>query len=97
MVITDGIEGIAGSTVWLHYDVGADVLYVRPADHREREAVGKETDDGDILLRDARTDRPNGLTSINWWKRFRGGPLPDSLTAIQEHIEPLAGRVLSAV
>lgn len=97
MVITDGIKGAVDSMVWFHHDVWADVLYVRLADHREREAVGEETENGDILLRDARMDRPIGLTSINWWKRFRGRPLPDSLTAIQEHIEPLAGRVLSAV
>lgn len=60
---------------------------------RSTNAVGEETDDGLILLRDAQTDAPIGLTVVNWWQRFGRGPLPDSIGELQRQIEPWAGKL----
>lgn len=80
MVKTDAIEGTIDQLLWFHYDLASDVLYLRLANHRERNALGEETDDGFILLRDEQTDEPIGLTIVNWWKRFGQGGLPDSMS-----------------
>jgi hypothetical protein len=94
MVATvDTLEGQIGQTLWYHYDVGNDVLYLRLVSFRDVNAIGEETDDGIILLRDEATDAVVGLTIVNWWKRFGSGNLPDSISAIQERIAPLAGRL----
>ena len=93
MVAIDTLEGTIDGILWYHYDVTSDVLYLRLTSHRDREAVGEETDSGFILLRDAETDEPVGLTVVNWWERFGGGPLPDSISEIQMHIEPWAKRI----
>ncbi|NJL31183.1 MAG: hypothetical protein HC898_05875 [Phycisphaerales bacterium] len=79
-------------TVWFHYDLTADVLYLRQADARHDPAVGEETVDGLLLLRRESDDRHIGLTIINWWARFGNGALPDSLIQIEAHMQPLAGR-----
>jgi hypothetical protein len=88
----DTLEGMIG-LFWFHYDVGDDVLYLRLQSGREASAVGEETDDGFILLRDETTDQPIGLTVVNWWKRFGEGGFPDSLAQIQKKIEPWAQRL----
>ena len=88
MVAIDTLEGFIDATLWFHYDVSGDVLYLRLASERETETLGEETDDGYILHRDARTGHPVGLTIVNWWKRFGQGDLPDSLSELQRQIEP---------
>ena len=93
MVRTDAIEGIVNDTLRFHYDLFADVLYLRLVDAEGVPTIGDLTDEGDILLRDEKTDRPVGLTVISWWKRFGSGPLPDSIREIQQRIEPLALKV----
>ncbi len=93
MVITDTIEGVVDGSMWFHYDLANDVLYMRLASRREASAVGEETPDGVVLLRDAKTGEPVGLTVVNWWKRFGQGQLPDSITELQKLIEPWAKRV----
>jgi hypothetical protein len=93
MVALDTIEGIINDVLWFHYAVSDDVLYLRLNDARDIEALGEETDDGLTLLRDSATDRPVGLTIVNWWKRFGHGDLPDSLTTIERHIEPWGDRI----
>ena len=93
MVKTDAIEGIVNDTLRFHYDLFADVLYLRLVDAEGVPTIGDLTDEGDILLRDEKTDRPVGLTVISWWKRFGNGPLPDSIREIQQRIEPLALKV----
>jgi hypothetical protein len=30
---------------------------------------------------------------LSWWKRFGQGDLPDSISEIQERIEPIAARI----
>jgi hypothetical protein len=90
MVITDTLEGLIDDALWYHYDAANDVLYLRLRSKRETPALGEETDDGLILLRDEQTDQPVGLTVVNWWKRFGQGAFPDSLSEIQRRIEPWA-------
>lgn len=93
MVQTDTIEGIIDSALRFHYDMFADVLYLRLLSDEETPSYGDLTDEGDILLRDQSTDRPIGLTVVSWWKRFGHGALPDSISEIQKLIEPAAKKV----
>jgi hypothetical protein len=93
MVKTDAIEGIVDEKLRFHYDIFADVLYIRLLSAEETPTIGDLTDEGDILLRDEKTDQPVGLTVVSWWKRFGGGMLPDSISEIQQRIEPHARRV----
>jgi len=93
MVKTDAIEGIVDDALRFHYDIFADVLYLRLLSEEGRASYGDLTDDGDILLRDEKNDKPIGLTVINWWKRFGQGDLPDSISEIQRRIEPLATKI----
>ncbi|MBI4582218.1 MAG: hypothetical protein HY718_21155 [Planctomycetes bacterium] len=93
MVAIDTLEGTIDGTLWYHYDVASDVLYLRLRSHQDRDAVGEETDDGFILLRDAETQDPVGLTVVSWWERFGSGPLPDSIGEIHKWIEPWAEKL----
>jgi hypothetical protein len=93
MVAIETLEGIIDGTLWYHYDVASDVLYLRLLSERNTAAVGEETDEGFILLRDDSTDRPIGLTVVSWWKRFGDGDLPDSISTIQSRIEPWARKL----
>lgn len=93
MVEIDTLEGVIDGSLWFHYDLDSDVLYLRLASRRDADALGEETDDGLILLHDADGNDPIGLTIVNWWKRFGDGPLPDSLIEIQHRIEPWAKKL----
>ena len=93
MVTTDTLEGTINGTLSYHYDVFADVLYLRLVSEMETPTLGEENDDGLIELRDERSNRLVGITIVNWWKRFGSGPLPDSIREIQQRIEPLALKV----
>lgn len=93
MVKTDAIEGMLDDRFRFHYDLFADVLYLRLLGTEHTPTLGDLTDDGDILLRDEHTDQPVGLTIISWWKRFGQGALPDSISEIQKRIEPMASKV----
>ena len=93
MVTDDTIEGIINDTVHFHYDVFADVLYLRLLAEEGAETYADVTDESDFLLRDQTTDRPVGLTVLNWWKRFGRGALPDSRVELHAQIEPWAGKV----
>jgi hypothetical protein len=93
MVQTDTLEGIIDDTLHFHYDVFADVLYLRLLKDMETASYGDISDDGDILLRDETTNRPIGLTVVSWWKRFGNGSLPDSIAEIQRQIEPMARKI----
>lgn len=88
MAVIETLEGTVGGALWYHYDASGDVLYLRLGAHRDTTAVGEETDDGFILLRDAAGGQVIGLTVVNWWKRFGQGALPDSLREIHARIEP---------
>lgn len=93
MVTTDTIEGIIDGTISYHYDVFADVLYLRLLADMQTPSIGEENDDGDIELHDEKTARLIGLTIVSWWKRLKVGALPDSIREIQDRIEPLAKKV----
>ena len=83
MTFVDAIGGIINDTLRFHYDMFADVLYLRLLVADGAPTLGNFTDDGDILLRDQFTDRPVGLNVFNWWKRFAHGALPDSISEIR--------------
>jgi hypothetical protein len=89
----DTIEGTVGDVISFHYDVFADVLYLRLLSDMETPSLGEENDDGFIELRDERTSNLIGLTIVSWWKRFGHGSLPDSISEIQKQIEPMAKKV----
>jgi len=96
MVTIDHIEGLMSSgleTLWFHYDIASDVLYIRVAAARTVQTLAEETSDGNILLRRADNDRPAGLTVVNWWKRFGKGTRPDSIRELERSIEPWAAKV----
>lgn len=94
--VTDAIEGMIGAgaaALWFHYDITADVLYLRLASERTSETTGEETPQGVILLRRDADNKPVGLTVVDWWKRFGRGSLPDSLRELERSIEPWAARI----
>jgi hypothetical protein len=93
MVTTDTLEGIINGTTSYHYDVFADVLYLRLLTDMNTPSIGEENDDGLIELREEKTNRLIGVTIVSWWKRFGKGSLPDSISQIQQLIEPLAKKV----
>lgn len=93
MVKTDAIAGIVNDQFRFHYDIFADVLYIRLLSAEHTATYGDVTDEGDILLRDEQTDRAVGLTVVSWWKRYGAGSLPDSIREIQKRIEPLTTKM----
>lgn len=93
MVKTDAIAGIVNDQFRFHYDIAADVLYIRLLSAENTTTYGDVTDGGDILLRDEQTDCAVGLTVISWWKRYGAGTLPDSIREIQKRIEPLTTKM----
>jgi len=90
MVKTDAIEGVVDELYRFHYDLFADVLYIRLLSGEGLQTMGELNDEGDILLREESSDRAVGLTVISWWRRFGHGSLPDSIREISRQIEPLA-------
>jgi hypothetical protein len=90
MVKADAIEGTISEFYRFHYDLLADVLYIRLLADGSLATLGELTDNGDILLREESTNRAVGLTVVSWWKRFGHGSLPDSLREIARQIEPMA-------
>jgi uncharacterized protein YuzE len=93
MVKTDALEGIVDSLFRFHYDIFADVLYIRLLSAEGIATYAELTDGGDMLLRDEKSNNPVGLTVVSWWKRYGHGALPDSIVEIQKLIEPLAKKV----
>ena len=93
MVQTDTVEGTIDETLWFHYDLSSDVLYLRLASERDATTVAEETADGLLLLRRQDNDHVVGLTIVSWWKRFGRGRLPDSIHELELQIEPWARKV----
>ena len=92
-VVTETLEGNIDQSIWYHYDVANDVLYLRLLSARDEPTVAEETDDGLLLLRHETGDQVVGLTVVNWWKRFGNGGSTDSIREIERAIEPWAGRL----
>ena len=97
MVITDTVGGVIDRWLCFHYDMRDDVLYLRSAAHPETPSFGEETADGLILLRDADTDEPLGLTVVSWLKRSGRADMPDSLDALGRLIESDAKQLSARV
>ena len=57
MVTTDTLEGTINGKVSYHYDVFADVLYLRLIDQMDMPSLGEETDDGMLELRTEETNQ----------------------------------------
>jgi hypothetical protein len=93
MVKADAMEGVVNEVYRFHYDLFADVLYIRLLAVENLITIGDLTDEGDIFLREESTDCPVGLTVVSWWKRFGHGSLPDSIREIARQIEPLTKRL----
>ncbi len=93
MVRTETIEGLIDNRLRFHYDLAADVLYLRLSATSDDETYAEETADSDLLIRSEKTGAPVGLTIISWWKRFGRGELPDSLAELHQQILPWAGKV----
>ena len=93
MVTADTVEGIINDTVHFHYDVFADVLYLRLLAEEEAETYADVTDESDFLLRDQTTDRPVGLTVLNWWRRFGQGAMPNCFADLATHVEPWGKKI----
>lgn len=93
MVKVDTIEGVVDDTLWLHYDMEGDVLYLRLVSDRDAATYSEETEDGILRVRREDNDAVAGLTVINWWKRFGQGTLPDSIHALEDAIAPWAERL----
>ena len=93
MVAAETLEGLIDQTVWFHYDIPGDVLYLKLEAHRKSPTLGEDTPDDLILFRHAETDEPIGLTIVSWWERFGKGALPDSLQEIGRAIEPWASKI----
>jgi hypothetical protein len=72
----DTIEGLDNS-IWYHYDLSNDILYLRLASKRHQEAFGEETPDGFILLRDDDATII-GMTVLDYWARFGTGTLQET-------------------
>ncbi|MHC5008996.1 MAG: DUF2283 domain-containing protein [Planctomycetota bacterium] len=92
-IVTETLEGSIDRTIWYHYDVANDVLYLRLLSARDTPTVAEETDDGLLLLRCESDDRIVGLTVVNWWKRFGNGRRTDSIRELERSIEPWAARL----
>jgi hypothetical protein len=93
MVKVDAIEGTVGDSLWCHYDIANDTLYLRLAKDRNAPTYAEETPDGFLLLRREDDDQIAGLTVVSWWKRFGHGTLPDSLKELAAAIEPWADKL----
>ena len=93
MVKVDAIEGTVNDVLWYHYDIASDVLYLRVARYRDIPTIADETEDGFILLRLENAEDVVGMTVVNWWKRFGTGEFPDSISRIEQAIEPWARRL----
>ena len=93
MVKVDTIEGTVDETLWYHYDMGNDVLYLRLAAHRETPTYAEESSHGFLLNRRRDNDDVVGLTVVSWWKRFGTGKPIDSILELEQAIEPWARRL----
>jgi hypothetical protein len=92
-IVTETLEGNIDRTIWYHYDVANDVLYLRLLSERDTPTVAEESDDGLLLLRRKSDDRLVGLTVVNWWERFGKGQRTDSIREIERTIEPRAAEI----
>ncbi len=96
MVTSDTIEGYINDTYSYHYDVFADVLYIRSVASRGKMVIGEETDEGFTVFRDEE-DNFAGITFVCWWEHYGSGKVDYlTLSSIAECIEKQAVPLLAA-
>lgn len=92
-IVTETVEGNIDQSVWYHYDVANDVLYLRLLTERDTPTAAEETDDGLLRLRRDSDGEPVGLTVVKWWSRFGQGRPVDSIVELERSIEPWVARI----
>ena len=98
MATVDTIEGVIGDGLSFHYDVFADVLYLRRLDELATPEVGEEDEQGLITLYAQDDLRPIGLTIVSFWKRFgEGEPADSNFTALADVIDHSTSRFQSRI
>ena len=91
--MADAIEGTVNDTLWYHFDVSNDVLYLQLLSKREQELFGEETPDGFILFR-TEDDALAGMTILSWWKRFGKGKIEKvTLSGLQTQVAEMAQKL----
>jgi hypothetical protein len=90
MVKVQAIEGMISGKFHFRYDIAADRLQINLPSMDGMATSGEHTPAGDTLVRNLKTGTPVALTANNWWKRNGQGSLPDSISELEKHIEPLA-------
>ena len=96
MVTSDTIAGVIDNTYSYHYDVFADVLYIRSVASRGKMVYGEETDEGFTIFRDEE-DNFVGITFLSWWEQHGSGKVDYlTLSSITECIEKQAVPLLAA-
>ena len=70
----DTLQGSLGDSIWFHFDLNNDVLYLRDQATRNERVFGEENPEGFTVLR---TDdgKLAGMTVVNYWGRFGSGNL----------------------
>lgn len=70
----DTLQGILGDSIWFHFDLNNDVLYLRDPSTRNEPVFGEENADGFTVLR---TDdgKYAGMTIVGYWGRFGRGDI----------------------
>ena len=93
MVTTDTIEGVVNGTLWFHYDLTNDVLYLQLQSTRGQETFGEETPECFTLFR-TEDDKIAGLTIVNYWKQFGTGEVQElTLQGLQNQVEKAAQKL----
>lgn len=70
------IEGVWQETLFYHYDVTADVLYVRLCSRLGEPVYGEEDENGFHLMRSQADDALVGLSVIGYWRLFGANLTP---------------------
>lgn len=66
----DTIEGVLQDVLHYHYDVEADVLYLRLCAAVGQEVYGEEDEHGFHVMRLLTDDRAVGMTVVGFWRQF---------------------------
>jgi hypothetical protein len=85
-VEVDTLQGSLGDSIWFHFDLDNDVLYLRDQATRNEPVFGEEDPDGFTVLR---TDDGKfaGMTIVTYWERFGSGELGRaSIHAVKERV-----------
>lgn len=101
MSMIEAVEGTLGANVAFHYDIFADVLYLRRLDELDTLEVGQDDAEGLVILHAQDDLRVIGVTVISFWKRFGHGEPSERRVAelavlIEAQSSPWQARLLAA-